>query len=110
MVGYSLRNYDPCFNFNQDNFCCSQGNRQLYTNLALSEARAKATVSQPRTHSYNTPRNFSQHDSSVPLNLRTSGLVLDSPYTFPAIGGQPVICSRNPCKVDISNTAPCVRK
>lgn len=109
MVGYSLRNYDPCFNFNNDNFCCSQGNRQLYTNLALNEARARATVERTG-HSYNVPRNANPADLAVPLNLRQLGLVQDAPYTFTALGAWPVPCSRMPCGIYSTNKFPCQRK
>lgn len=105
-LGYSLRNYDPCFNFNNDNFCCSAGNARLYQDIALRRARATQSMFK---NTYNAPRNYSAADDAVPLELRQTGLVLPTPYTFPSSDSWYVPCSRMPCGI-YANRFPCMRK
>jgi hypothetical protein len=105
-LGYSLRSYDPCFNFNNDNFCCSEGNQRLYNNIALRRARATQAM---HHNTYQAPRNYSVADSAVPLWLRETGLKLDTPYTFPSTDSWYVPCSRMPCGI-YANKFPCQRE
>jgi len=111
MVGYKNNTADPCFNFNVDAFCCSQGNRQLYTNLALNEALSKATLrADSQDHSYNIARNYGGTDHLVPLELQTSGLVVPNSYSFPSMGKFQIPCSRLPCTINPPTGFPCVPK
>lgn len=106
-LGYSLRNYDPCFNFNADMFCCSPQNAQLYRNIALSRAPAQAMIEKTAT-SYNTPRNYNAADSAVPLWMYQTGLKQPTPYSFPATDSWYVPCSKMPCGI-YGNRFPCQR-
>lgn len=107
-LGYSLKNYDPCFNFNNDNFCCSQGNAQLYTNLMLRRARGQASMNNNLQSSYSAQRNQNPVNFST-LEMQRTGMVQPSPYNFPPLTGWYVPCSRMPCGI-YGNKLPCGRK
>ena len=106
-LGYTLQNYDPCFNFNADRFCCSDRNVQLYRNLALSQAPAQQQLQMmAKSVNYTAPRNVGSNDSR--FNLQLAGLAQNSNYTFPAIDSWNVPCSRMPCGI-YANKLPCKR-
>jgi hypothetical protein len=108
-LGYSLRNYDPCLNFNADRFSCSDRNVQLYRNIAMSRAPEQAQLQQMASSvNYTAPRNYNPQDSYAPLPLRTAGLRLDTPYNFPSLEQSYVISSRSPCSI-FFNRFPCKR-
>lgn len=111
MVGYRNNTADPCFNWNNSAYCCSEGNRQLYRNLALNEALAKATLrTNSQDHSYNIARNYGENNSVGSLELQTSGLIVPSAYSFPSLGKWEVKCSRMPCGIYNTPNFPCVPK
>jgi len=110
MVGYKNNTADPCFNFNVDAFCCSEGNRQLYTNLALNEARGRSTLRNTQDHSYNIARNYGESNGVGSLELQTSGLVLPSSYSFPSIAKFQLPCSKLQCSINPPTGFPCVPK
>jgi hypothetical protein len=94
-LGYSLRNYDPCFNFNADRFCCSDRGALFRQNVLMSQAplTPSTTVSNPPSYS-------NQNDASIPLWLQVTGVVQPDPYTFTPEDRWNIWCSRLPCTVN----------
>ena len=98
-LGYNLTYYNPCFNFNQDNFCCSKRGYHHRQNVLLSECPLTAT------DDYTRPRNYDPEDKR-PLWLKETGLVDPDPYTFTPQDRWHVWCSRMPCSLD-QKGVPC---
>ena len=102
-LGYTLKNYDPCFDYNADLFCCSNRGRAFRANVAAREGK-------PHVESNaNLPRNYNPLDDSVSLNMRTSGMVLPTPYNLTSMGMSSVPCGRMPCTINF-NQVPCTNK
>jgi hypothetical protein len=97
-LGYSLKNYDPCFDFNADLFCCSNQGRAFRKNVydlpPFTPSNAGSVGKVDTNYLY------------APMNLKQSGLVLPSSYSLPPQGYMDVPCSRMPCKIQF-NTVPC---
>ncbi len=98
-LGYTLRNYNPCTNFNQDRFCCSDRGYHFRDNILLSECPLT------RTDDYSAPRNYDPNDTR-PLWLKQTGLVDPDPYTFTPQDRWHIWCGRMPCSVD-QKGVPC---
>jgi hypothetical protein len=98
-LGYSLRYYDPCFNYNADRFCCSNRGDHFRKNILLSNC------AHTKTDSYTAPRNNDPNDTR-PLFIKQTGLVDPDPYTFTPQDNWNVWCSRMPCSVD-QKGVPC---
>ena len=98
-LGYTLKNYDPCFNYNSDRFCCSDRGRNFRANVMLSNCPGTPTTD------YSAPRNYDPQDKR-PLWLQQTGLVDPDPYTFTAQDQWNIWCSRMPCSVD-QKGVPC---
>ena len=98
-LGYNLKYYDPCFNYNSDRFCCSDRGARFRQNILLSDC--------PTTPSgdYTAPRNYNPNDKR-PLWLQQTGLVDPDPYTFTPQDRWYVWCNRMPCSVD-QKGVPC---
>jgi len=92
-LGYSLRNYDPCFNFNSDRFCCSKYGAEFRQNILASQGPLT------KSHDYNAPRNYDPNDQR-PLWLQQTGIVDPDPYTFTPQDRWNMWCSRLPCTVN----------
>jgi len=92
-LGYDLRYYDPCFNYNSDRFCCNKRGYHHRQNVLLGES--------PLTPSndYTRPRNYDPNDQR-PLWLKLTGLVDPDPYSFTPQDRWNIWCSRMPCSVD----------
>lgn len=95
-LGYTLRNYDPCFNYNQDRFCCSKRGDNFRQNILLSEAPLAQNYTQP---SYYTP-------SNIPLWLAKTGIVNPKSYELTPQDRWYVWCNRMPCSLD-QHGVPC---
>ena len=98
-LGYTLRNYDPCFNYNADRFCCSDRGAKFRQNILMSNIPAV------QSDDYSRPRN-NDPDDKRPLWLKQTGLVDPDPYTFTAQDQWWVWCNRMPCSVD-QKGVPC---
>lgn len=98
-LGYTLKDYNPCFNYNSDRFCCTKRGARFRDNILRSRA--------PLLHSnsYAAPRNYDPNDNR-PLWLRQTGLVDPKSYTFTAQAEWDVWCNRMPCSVD-QKGVPC---
>ena len=98
-LGYNLKDYNPCFNFNSDNFCCSKRGYHHRQNVLLSECPLT------KTDDYTRPRNYDPEDKR-PLWLKATGLVDPDPYTFTPQDRWNIWCSRMPCSLD-QKGVPC---
>jgi hypothetical protein len=98
-LGYDLRSYDPCFNYNADRFCCSERGARFRENVRLGET--------PLYHStdYTRPRNYDPDDTRS-LEDKQVGMVYDRPYEFTPQARWNIWCSRMPCGVD-QHGVPC---
>ena len=105
-LGYTLKNYDPCFDYNADLFCCSENGRQFRQNLALREGLPSMDANTPTDH--HTLRNYNPLDDAAPLHLRQSGMILPSSYTLTSMGVSMVPCGRMPCTIRY-NQVPCAK-
>lgn len=101
-LGYTLRDYNPCVDFNADRFCCSKYGAQFRENVLLSDCALT------KSNSYSEPRNYDPKDDR-PLWLQQTGLVDPDPYTFTPQDRWNVWCSRMPCSVD-QKGVPCQRE
>jgi hypothetical protein len=98
-LGYSLRNYDPCFSYNADRFCCSNRGYNFRDNVLMSDCPLL------QSNDYSRPRNYDPSDSR-PLWLKQTGLVDPQSYEFTPQQRWYVWCSRMPCSLD-QKGAPC---
>ena len=98
-LGYTLANYDPCFNFNSDRFCCSKPGQQFRDNILLSECPLT------KSKSYSEASYYDKNDTR-PLWLTQTGIVDPKPYTFTPQERAHIWCSRMPCSFKY-NTVPC---
>ena len=98
-LGYSLRYYDPCFNYNADRFCCNERGNHFRQNILLSDCRLTAS------DSYSAPRNYDPNDTRS-LNIKQTGLVDPDPYTFTPQDRDYIWCSRMPCTLN-QKGVPC---
>ncbi len=106
-LGYELRSYDPCFNFNADNFSCSQRGFNMFRNVLISEnSCGKRTPSLPYEVQF-ANRNYEE----IPLEERVVGLTLPNSFNFPPQGDWHVFGSRMPVLPDgrgiYGNVIPC---
>lgn len=101
-LGYTLRNYNPCFNYNADRFCCSERGAQFRRNIIASEGSLTPSTS------YTAARNFDPNDNR-PLNIKQAGIVDPNPYTFTPQDRSYIWCNRLPCSVD-PRGVPCQSK
>ena len=97
-LGYSLKDYDPCFDYNADLFCCSANGRafrqNVYDRPAFTASNADQVGKVDPQYLY------------APIGDKQSGLVLPTSYSLPPQGYLDVPCSRMPCKIEF-NTVPC---
>lgn len=98
-LGYTLKNYNACVNYNADRFCCSKRGEQFRKNILLSNCALTPT------DDYSAPRNYNPNDQR-PLWLKQTGLVDPDPYTFTPQDRWNIWCSRMPCSVD-QKGVPC---
>lgn len=98
-LGYTLKDYDPCFDFNSDRFCCSNRGARFRENILLSECALS------KHSTYNAPRNYDPNDTR-PLWLKQTGIVDPKSYSFTPVDRWHVWCSRMPCSVD-QKGVPC---
>jgi len=98
-LGYTLKNYDPCFNFNADRFCCSKRGAHFRENILQSECPLT------KSNSYSEAAYYDKNDSR-PLWLRDTGLVDPNPYTFTPQERAHTWCGRMPCSFE-TNKVPC---
>lgn len=94
-LGYELRSYDPCFNYNQDNFGCTKRSYDLMRNVLLSENKDGKVPSLPYDVQFGD-RSYEE----LPLEERIVGLVLPTSYTFNTQGFDYTINSRSPTLPD----------
>lgn len=97
-LGYSLKNYEPCFDFNQDMFCCSERGRAFRHNVE------QVMNKNYEYNNYEQVGKFNPKDYAVPLNYQ--GIVTPTPYSLPPAGKLDVPCSRMPCGIHF-NHVPC---
>lgn len=100
-LGYSLKNYDPCFDFNADMFCCSERGRAFRQNLH------DMTDKGYEYNNYEQVGKFNPNDYAIPLNMQ--GIVTPSNYSMPPAGKSEIPCSRMPCTIAY-NRLPCTNK
>lgn len=98
-LGYTLKDYDPCFNYNADRFCCSKRGQHFRKNILLSDCPTM------KSDSYSQPRNYDPNDDR-PLWLKVTGLVDPDTYSFTPQERNYTWCSRIPCAVDQKHV-PC---
>ena len=98
-LGYKLTYYDPCFNYNQDRFCCSNRGHNFRDNILLSQCPLT------RTNDYSRPRNYDPEDNR-PLWIKQTGLVDPDPYTFTPQDRWNIWCDRMPCSIN-QKGVPC---
>jgi hypothetical protein len=96
-LGYSLRNYNPCFNYNADRFCCSDRGYKFRNNVLLSDC--------PMTKMSNLPQ-YNNPNDNRPLFVRLTGIVDPDPYTFTPQDKWNIWCSRMPCSIN-QKGVPC---
>ncbi len=89
-LGYTLKSYDPCFDYNADRFCCSDRGAQFRENVV------KQSHENTKQYNYSVPRTPDQR----PLSVQQSGIFDPVPYTFTAQDHWHVWCGRMPCTVD----------
>jgi len=95
-LGYTLRDYDPCFNFNQDLFCCSKPGAELRQNLNSCNNAV------PRVHgNHNVLRNhMPEYDASM-AGSAASQLFQPSSYVFTPQADWNISCGRmNTCNIN----------
>lgn len=98
-LGYTLKYYDPCFNYNADRFCCSKRGQHFRENVLLSEC--------PLTESDDVNKiSYYDKNDRRPLWLKETGIVDPDPYTLTPQDRWHVWCSRMPCSVD-QKGVPC---
>lgn len=97
-LGYTLRNYNPCFNFNSDRFCCSDRGAAFRKNIIASEG-AGNTV-------YTLQAQYYDANDARSLATKQSGIVDPQAYTFAPVDQSYMWCSRLPCTVNIGGV-PC---
>lgn len=98
-LGYSLRYYDPCFNYNADRFCCSNRGAHFRENILLSDC--------PLNKNVNLPRGYQTVDKRT-LTVKQSGIYDPVPYTATPQARQYTWCDRIPCGLE-QHGIPCQR-
>lgn len=103
-LGFCQKNYEPCFNYNSDNFACSNRGFQLLQNVLESE-------NGPHKQTPSTPYEvqFANRDyETESLDERKVGLLLPDPYNFVPQGSYYIFNSRAPRNLSfIPNVISC---
>jgi len=99
-LGYTLKNYDPCFNYNSDRFCCSKQGAQFRQNIIASQCPG---MKHPTD--YTTPSNYDQNDIR-PLWLQQTGIMDPKPYEMTPQSNWFIWCGKMPCSLD-QKGVPC---
>lgn len=102
-LGYTMRNYDPCFNYNADRFCCSKRGYHHRENVLLSNCQLT------KSNDYSRPRNFMYGDDARPQWIKTLGVAEPQGYVFTPQDTWNIWCGRMPCSVD-QKGVPCQAK
>lgn len=93
-LGYTQKNYDPCFNYNRDNFACTDRSFKLMQNVLASQG---TPIPSQSYESQFSNRDYEEYS----IQERKVGLALPQSYTFnPQGNGWKVYNGRMPCTTE----------
>src|SRR5690242_7862138 len=102
-LGYTLRYYDPCFNYNADRFCCSDRGYHFRENVLLRDTQLNPSINNYQDINYNDP------NDKRPLWLVTTGIVDPKSYSLAPVARDYTWCDRMPCSMSQNGKPPCQR-